>query len=127
MASVRARASYVPDAPAERTIDNYFVVGATSFRSRPRTTLLTTLGADLRRIGRQLRCLADVEALWALGRGQRAAISCVPISSNVGYQLFPILHIKVHVHQMSCFYHDFTNVPIFGRIAAVLLSVFDRN
>ena len=60
-----------PNAPAQRVFDNYFVeLGVTSFRGRPRTTLPTVLSADLRRIGRKLRCPADVDALRALDRGE---------------------------------------------------------
>ena len=61
-----------PDAPTQRAIDNYFAVdtGVTTYMGRPRTTLPTALSADLRRIGRTLRCRADVDALRALDREQ---------------------------------------------------------
>ena len=42
--------------------------GTPKFRGRPRCTLPTTLGEDLRRIGRQLRNFDDIDALRTLDR-----------------------------------------------------------
>ena len=59
------------DAPAQQAIDYYFVdTGVGTFRGRPRTTLPTALSADLRRVGRTLRCPADIDALRLLNREQ---------------------------------------------------------
>ena len=59
------------DASAQQAIDFYFAdTGVATFRGRPRTTLPTALSADLRRVGRTLRCPADIEALRLLNREQ---------------------------------------------------------
>ena len=59
------------DAPAQQAIDYYFAdTGVGTFRGRPRTTLPTALSADLRRVGRTLRCPADIDALRLLNREQ---------------------------------------------------------
>ena len=64
-----------PDAPSQPAIDYYFVHScSTSVRSRPRTTLPTALGADMRRIGCQLRCPAYIAALRSLDREQWLSI-----------------------------------------------------
>ena len=58
------------DASAQRAIDFYLEDTDTpKFRGRPRYTLATTLGDDLRRIGRQL-CSGDVEELRTLDRNR---------------------------------------------------------
>ncbi len=52
------------DAPVQLAIDAYLAdTGTPKFRGRPRCTLPTTLGEDLRRIGRQLRNSDDIDAL----------------------------------------------------------------
>ena len=57
------------DAPVQRAIDAYLeVTGTPEFRGRPRCTLPTTLGENLRRIGRQLRNSDDIDALRTLDR-----------------------------------------------------------
>ena len=54
----------------QRAIDFYLENTATpKFRGRPRSTIATTLGDDLRRIGRQL-CRCDVEELRTLDRNR---------------------------------------------------------
>ena len=59
------------DAPAQQAIDYYFAdAGVATFRGRPRTTLPTALSADLRRVGRTIRCPANIEALRLLNREQ---------------------------------------------------------
>ena len=55
------------DAPAQRAIDYYFVA---TFRGRPRTTLPTALSTDLRCMGRNMRCPADIDMLYVLNREQ---------------------------------------------------------
>ena len=51
------------DAPAQQPPDYYFAdTEGVTFRGRPRTTLPTTLSADLRRVGRTLRRPADRRA-----------------------------------------------------------------
>ena len=55
---------------AQRAIDFYLEDTDTpKFRGRPRSTLATTLGDDLRRIGRQL-CSGDVEELHIMDRNR---------------------------------------------------------
>ena len=57
------------DAPVQLAIDAYLEdTGTPKFRGRPRCTLPTTLGEDLRRIGRQLRNSDDIDALRTLDR-----------------------------------------------------------
>ena len=57
------------DAPVQRAIDAYLEdTGTPKFRGRPRCTLATTLGENLRRIGRQLRNSDDIDALRTLDR-----------------------------------------------------------
>ena len=57
------------DAPVQRAIDAYLEdTGTPKFRGRPRCTLPTTLGENLRRIGRQLRNSDDIDALRTLDR-----------------------------------------------------------
>ena len=59
------------DVPVQRDIDAYLEdTGTPKFRGRPppRCTLATTLGENLRRIGRQLRNSDDVDALHTLDR-----------------------------------------------------------
>ena len=57
------------DAPVQLAIDAYLQdTGTPKFRGRPRCTLPTTLGEDLRRIGRQLRNSDDIDALRTLDR-----------------------------------------------------------
>ena len=57
------------DAPVQRAIDAYLEdTGTPKFRGRPRCTLPTTLGENLRRIGRQLRNSDDINALRTLDR-----------------------------------------------------------
>ena len=57
------------DAPVQLAIDAYLEdTGTPKFRGRPRCTLPTTLGEDLRRIGRQLRNYDDIDALRTLDR-----------------------------------------------------------
>ena len=57
------------DAPVQRAIDAYLEdTGTPKFRGRPRCTLPTTLGENLRRIGRQLRNSDDIDALRTLNR-----------------------------------------------------------
>ena len=57
------------DAPVQRAIDAYLEDTDTpKFRGRPRCTLPTTLGENLRRIGRQLRNSDDIDALRTLDR-----------------------------------------------------------
>ena len=57
------------DAPVQRAIDAYLEdTGTHKFRGRPRCTLLTTLGENIRRIGRQLRNSDDIDALRTLDR-----------------------------------------------------------
>ena len=57
------------DAPVQLAIDAYLEdTGTLKFRGRPRCTLPTTLGEDLRRIGRQLRNSDDIVALRTLDR-----------------------------------------------------------
>ena len=57
------------DAPAQRAIDFYLEdTGTPKFRGRPRCTLPTTQGDDLRRIRRQLRHSDDIDALRTLDR-----------------------------------------------------------
>ena len=57
------------DAPVQRVIDAYLEdTGTPKFRGRPRCTLPTTLGENLRRIGRQLRNSDDIDALSTLDR-----------------------------------------------------------
>ena len=57
------------DAPVQLAIDAYLEdTGTPKFRGRPRRTLPTTLGEDLRRIGRQLRNSDDIDALRTLDR-----------------------------------------------------------
>ncbi len=57
------------DAPVQLAIDAYLEdTGTLKFRGRPRCTLPTTLGEDLRRIGRQLRNSDDIDALRTLDR-----------------------------------------------------------
>ena len=57
------------DAPVQRAIDAYLEdTGTPKFRGRPRCTLPTTLGENLRRIGRQLRNSDDIDALRNLDR-----------------------------------------------------------
>ena len=52
------------DAPVQRAIDAYLEdTGTPKFRGRPRCTLPTTLGENLRRIGRQLRNSDDINAM----------------------------------------------------------------
>ena len=56
-------------APVQRAIDAYLEdTGTPKFRGRPRCTLPTTLGENLRRIGRQLRDSDDIDALRTLDR-----------------------------------------------------------
>ena len=55
------------DAPVQRTMDAYLEdTGNPKFRGRPSCTLPTTLGENLRRIGRQLRNSDDIDALRTL-------------------------------------------------------------
>ena len=57
------------DAPVQLAIDAYLEdTGTPKFRGRPRCTLPTTPGEDLRRIGRQLRNSDDIDALRTLDR-----------------------------------------------------------
>ena len=57
------------DAPVQGAIDAYLEdTGTPKFRGRPRCTLPTTLGENLRRIGRQLRNSDDIDALRTLDR-----------------------------------------------------------
>ena len=57
------------DAPVQRANDAYLEdTGTPKFRGRPRCTLPTTLGENLRRIGRQLRNSDDIDALRTLDR-----------------------------------------------------------
>ena len=57
------------DAPVQRAIDAYLEdTGTPKFRGRPRCTLPTTLGENLRRIGRQLHNSDDINALRTLDR-----------------------------------------------------------
>ena len=56
-------------APVQLAIDAYLEdTGNPKFRGRPRCTLPTTLGEDLRRIGRQLRNSDDIDAMRTLDR-----------------------------------------------------------
>ena len=57
------------DAPVQLAIDAYLEdTGTPKFGGRPRCTLPTTLGEELRRIGRQLRNSDDIDALRTLDR-----------------------------------------------------------
>ena len=57
------------DAPVQRAIDAYLEdTGTPKFRGCPRCTLPTTLGENIRRIGRQLRNSDDIDALRTLDR-----------------------------------------------------------
>ena len=57
------------DAPVQRAIDAYLeYTGTPKFRRHPRCTLPTTLGENLRRIGRQLRNSDDINVLRTLDR-----------------------------------------------------------
>ena len=65
------------DAPVQLAIDAYLEDTGTP-RGRPRCTLPTTLGEDLRRIGRQLRNSDDIDALRTLDRRTWRDLGRVP-------------------------------------------------
>ena len=92
-------ASYVP----MRTIDNYFVVGATSCRGRSRPTLLTTLGG----VSDANFVASPTSKLYGHSTSDNErpfhVFSLVPTLSTI---ISDCIYINVHVHQMSCICHD---------------------